>query len=67
MAETDKEYKYRRLISNILEYYEQTTNDFDKLCDCELENGEHQELCVSSLMRFQVKEFERIKINIRFP
>lgn len=58
MTETDKEYKLRCLCSDIIEFIEKITNDFDKLCDCECIEGVHEDLCTTSLCRLDIDRFK---------
>lgn len=60
MSETDKEYKYRCLCSEIIEYFENRTDYFDDLCDCKgNENlSDHSINCRTMLFRRDVKYFE---------
>ena len=59
MTETDKEYKLRSLCSEIIDFFERVTDDFDKFCDCGLENGEHQALCTTSLIRLDIGQYQK--------
>ena len=38
-------------LMDFIESLRQNTNDWDDLCDCQLEDGEHQALCRTSLIR----------------
>lgn len=61
MKETDKEYKLRCLITELIEWMEQCTEDFDRLCDCDYQdrNGVHLEKCQTSLMRRDIENFKK--------
>lgn len=59
MTETEKEYKLRCLIIGIIESLEKNTDDFEDLCDCELEEGNHQDLCKTTLMRLDAERWHK--------
>jgi len=65
--ESDKEYSYRCLCADIIEFFENNTNNFDELCDCELKNGHHQALCKTNLLRLDMEilqdRIEKIKVT----
>jgi len=67
MAETEKEYQLRLLCSTIIEWLENSTNDLDNLCDCgTYENeGSHDTLCNTSLMRMDLEKFKQRMDKIR--
>ena len=67
MMETDKEYKLRCLCSDIIEYFEKSTNDFDDLCNCQIhdlkEEGKHTNDCITMQIRIDMENFQK-KISI---
>jgi len=65
MNETDKEYKYRCLCTDILEFFEKATDNFEEFCDCETENGYHKDDCRTINFRLDNAGFEKKIANIR--
>jgi hypothetical protein len=59
MNETNYEYKLRSLFSKFIDYMENSTSNYDDLCDCGLKSGSHMEDCRTTYFRKDVANFEK--------